>query len=401
MTAPLSVGLNLVYLVADSGGAGTYARELIPAILALEPDTRITAFVSRQVPDDVRGADWAGEVEFVTFPYDVIGGPQWNVVYTMGAQWLVEPVMTARRRLDVIHGLANIVPVLQPRAATVVTLLDLIWLRFPQTMPWRATWGMKLAAIPSAHAADRVLAISEAGRRDIIDRIHLDPAGVDVTHLGVRLTETVEPAPEATLREELDLGRRPVVLCVAQKREHKNLGALIRAIADFPESERPMLVLAGAPTGYEERLRALAAELGVAGSLRLPAWMPPDRLEGLYALAACFVLPSLEEGFGLPLLEAMRRDVPVACSNVSSMPEVAGDAALLFDPHDPVAIRKAIARLITDREEAARLVERGRQRCRVFTWEATAGATLAGYRRAIDDRRRRGRPRLLRRGTRP
>jgi glycosyltransferase involved in cell wall biosynthesis len=148
------------------------------------------------------------------------------------------------------------------------------------------------------------------------------------------------------------------------------------------------LVLVGSRTPHEEELRMLAARLGAADRIRFPGWLTDAQLEGLYRLAALFVLPSLEEGFGLPLLEAMRRGVPVACSNVSAMPEVAGDGAVLFDPFDVDDMRAVIGRVLSDPALAERLVAAGRERSRHFTWEATARATLDSYRRAVASRRR-------------
>jgi alpha-1,3-rhamnosyl/mannosyltransferase len=261
-------------------------------------------------------------------------------------------------------------------------------MHYPKTMDRSGTWGMKLSSGPSMRRADRVIAISKAAKADMVQTVGLDPARIDVTLLGVRLDETAEPTPEAQLRESLGLGGSRVVLCVAQKREHKNLANLVRAVAGLANGDGDVkLVLVGSPTPYEAELRALADELGASDRVAFPEWLSENDLEGLYRLAACFVLPSFMEGFGLPILEAMRRDVPVACSDASSLPEGAGDAAELFDPHDPVAIGAAISRILGDADLAARLVERGRERCRTFTWEATARATLESYRRAIAQRR--------------
>jgi glycosyltransferase involved in cell wall biosynthesis len=379
---PLSVGLNLVYLRDDSGGSGTYARELIRALHAVEPETRVTAFVSRAAPRSLLEADWDGAIDWVVFPFEESGGRPWTGPVTVASQWAALPALARRRRLDVVHGLANIVPPVAPGVATVVTLLDLIWLRFPNTMARRATLGMKLLAPLCARRADRVIAISHAGKRDLVDSIGLPPGKVDVTHLGVRVNDDAAAAPASELRAKLDLADAPVMLCVAQKREHKNLEALVRALAMVPDG-RLQLVLPGSPTPYEDRLRAVAAEVGVADRVKLPGWLEDAELEALYRAASCFVLPSFEEGFGIPILEAMGRGVPVACSNTTSLPEVAGDAALLFDPHDPSGIAASITRLTSDRELARTLIERGRARCEVFTWEATARATLDTYRRAL------------------
>ena len=186
------------------------------------------------------------------------------------------------------------------------------------------------------------------------------------------------------------------MLCVAQKREHKNLANLIRAVAGLEDDVE--LVLVGSATPHEAELRALAVELGVADRIRFPGWLSDAQLEGLYRLATVFVLPSLEEGFGLPLLEAMRRGVPVACSNVSSLPEVVGNAAALFDPLDVDDMRAVIGGVLADpasgwstRATRAAASSPGRPR-RAPRWTATGGRSRRGN--APDARR--PQPRLSR-----
>jgi len=391
MERRLRVGLNLAYLVRRSGGAGTYARELIPELL--RAGARITAFGSQELDEDDRRSPWGEEVEWVRLPMTVTHGPAWNSVRSMRSQWLTVPRIAARRRLDIVHGLANVAPLVAPGVATVVTLLDLIWLRHPETMTARETLAMKMSAIPSGRAADRVIAISEAARADMTRTLGLDPGRIDVTPLGVRVEPDLPAVAEADLRRGLGLGDRPVVLCVSQKRTHKNLRRLVEATARLDA----VLVLPGSPTPYEEDLKALADELGSSDRVRFPQWLEQDELEGLYRLAACFVLPSFEEGFGLPVLEAMARGVPVCCSDRSALPEVSGDAAILFDPASTEGIRDAIYRVLGDTALAADLAERGRRRAASFTWRGTAEATLLVYERAIAARRllsydRAGRP---------
>jgi glycosyltransferase involved in cell wall biosynthesis len=325
-------------------------------------------------------------VEWVRLPVTVTHGPPWNIARTLRAQWLTMPWRARARGLDVIHGLTNVTPLLAPGVATVVTLLDLIWIHYPETLSRRATIGMRMTAPPSARLATRVIAISEAAKRDIVATLRLAPGKIDVTPLGIRVDPAAPRAAEADVRASLELGAAPVGLSVAQKREHKNLAGLIRAFA-LLDDRRPVLVLPGAPTPHEGELKALATELGVADRVRFPGWLSNPELEALYRLATCFVLPSFEEGFGLPLLEAMGRGVPVACSNVSSLPEVVGDAGELFDPHDPRDIARAIARLLAQPARRVELVSRGEARCREFTWERTARATLACYQRAVSGRR--------------
>ena len=170
------------------------------------------------------------------------------------------------------------------------------------------------------------------------------------------------------------------MLTVSAKKVHKNLERLVRAMV--PVAERwpdAVLVMPGNPTTHERELRELAAELDISANVAFPPYVDAADLEGLYALARCFVFASINEGFGIPILEAMRRGVPVACSRASALPEVAGDAALYFDPYSVPGIGEALIELLADRELAADLAARGRERERRFTWEATASATLATY----------------------
>ena len=200
--------------------------------------------------------------------------------------------------------------------------------------------------------------------------------------LGLGAVRRTEPAPVDAVRERLELGERPVLLTLSAKRPHKNLLALIDALAAIPAERRPVLVAPGYPTAHEQELRGRAASLGIAADVRFPAWVSTAELETLWRLARAFVFPSLYEGFGLPVLEAMARGVPVTCSDASSLPEVAGDAALLFDPRSERAIREAIELILGDEALATRLRERGLARAAEFTWRRTAELTLASYARA-------------------
>ena len=385
---PLRVGLNFVFLRPGSGGAGRYARELPGALLANEPDSEIHVFLSREAPADLLAEPWADSVRFVRCPVDMNGGRA-HLLF----QFTVLPMLAAARRLDVLHSLANLGPAITPGLASVVSLLDVIWMRPPSDWGGSASGQRSLRRIVEhdTRHADQIFAISEAGARDITRSLGVAGERIHVTPLGVR-PPTAVPAQEQAVRAELELGSARVILSVAQKHPYKNLQSLVRALPDLDADV--MLVLPGFSTAHEQQLRELARELGVAERLRLPDWLSDSSLAGLYALSSAFVLPSFVEGFGLPVLEAMLRDVPVACSASSSLPEVAGDAALLFDPERQEEITAAIRRLLDDRAYAERLVERGRARAAEFTWARTGESSLAGYRRAIEHRQGRRRLRL-------
>lgn len=374
----MHVGLNLVFLVpGETGGMEVAARELIPALLDQAPaGTRFTAFINREAAAADDGP-WGHSLPAVTVPVNARSRVQW----VLGEQTLL-PAMAARSRVDLVHSLASTAPVWGP-FRRVVTVHDLIYARFPDAHPGIRARAMKLLVPAGARRSRRVIADSLSTRRDLMELIGIDGALVDVVPLGLGSVKRARATPGGELRRRLELGERPVLLSLSAKRPHKNLTALIAALALIPAETRPLLVLPGYATWHEQELRERAAGAGVLEDVRFPGWVSEDDLEGLWSIAEAFVFPSLYEGFGLPVLEAMARGVPVACSNASSLPEVAGDAALLFDPHDEGAIAAALQRLLFDQAEADRLRAAGSARVLEFTWERTARLTLESYVRAL------------------
>ncbi len=374
----MHVGLNLVFLVpGEQGGMEVYARELLRALPAVRPDLRVTAFVNREAR--AAGGEWDEFAEVVEVPVFARSRVQW----VRGEQQLL-PRLARRAGVDVLHSLASTAPA-RGRFRRVVTIHDLLYRVIPDAHFGILGLGMRALIPTAAHRSHRVIVDSQSTHDDVRRFLHVPERKLDVVPLGVGTTFAGVPEPAASLRERYDLGARPVLLSVSAKRPHKNLARLLEALAAIDAARRPVLVIPGYPTPYEAVLRERAASLGVLGDVRFLDWVSGPELEGLYALAAAFVFPSLYEGFGLPVLEAMRRNVPVACSDRSSLPEVAGDAALLFDPEDPRAITAAIERLLGDPAGAQRLRAAGREQAARFTWAATARATAASYDRAMAD----------------
>jgi glycosyltransferase involved in cell wall biosynthesis len=375
--AVIHVALNLVYLVpGETGGMETYARELIPRLAARE-DVRVTALVNREAAEV--GGPWLDVAHHVV--------PVWarsRVGWVRGEQVHV-PRLAERAGADLLHSLASTAP-LHGRVPRITTIHDLNYKLVPEAHFGVRGLGMRVLIPASARRSRRIVVDAESTRRDLVEHLRVPAAKVDVVPLGVSAAPAVAPAPEPELRARHGLDDRPVILSASAKRPHKNLARLLRAVAAIPERRRPALVIPGYATPHEAELRALAQQLGVAGDVAFPGWVDAAELEGLYALATAVVFPSLYEGFGLPVLEAMGRGVPVATSDRSSLPEVAGDAALLFDPTDVDAIRAAIERLLSDGAERERLRAAGRERAAGFTWERTAELTVAAYERALRSR---------------
>ncbi len=402
----MHVGLNLIYLVpGDTGGMEVYARELIPELLrAAPPGTRFTAFVSREAT--AAGGPWGELLPAVTVPVNARRREQW----VLGEQAFL-PRLAARAGVDVVHSLASTAPA-WGRFRRVLTVHDLIYARFPDAHPGLRDRGMRVLVPLAARRSTRVIAISRSTQRDLVALLGLPESRIDVVpqglgavrRLAARTPESGIHHPAALPAEEVQesgihhhpaalsaeqtrarfaLGARRVLLTLSAKRPHKNLLALIGALARIPAERRPVLVLPGYPTWHEAQLRARAAELDVLADVRFEGWLGEEQMEGLWGVADAFVYPSLYEGFGLPVLEAMARGVPVACADTSSLPEVAGDAALLFDPRSEDAIARAIERLLGDPAFARDLRERGLARANQFSWERTARLTLDSYARAL------------------
>ena len=377
LTRAMHVGLNLIFLVpGETGGMEVAARELIPALLAeAPPGTRFTAFVNREAAA-AKDGPWGELLPAVTVPVNARNRVQW----VLGEQALL-PRLAARAGVDLMHSLASTAP-LRGRFRRVVTVHDLIYARFPEAHAGIRDKGMGVLVPQAVRRSHRVIADSISTRDDLVELLSVPPEDIDVVPLGLGQVRRAAPLAEREVRARFDLGERHVLLSLSAKRPHKNLLALIGALALLPADARPLLVLPGYPTEHEAQLRERAAAAGVAAEVRFLSWISPEELEGLWALAAAFVFPSLYEGFGLPVLEAMARGVPVACSNASSLPEVAGEAALLFDPHDEAEIAASLQRLLEDHALRERLRARGLAQAEKFTWERTARATLQSYERA-------------------
>jgi glycosyltransferase involved in cell wall biosynthesis len=355
----------------------TYARELIPKLAAV-PGVRVTAFVNREAADQT----WLCDVSRVVVPVHARRRVEW----VRGEQEHL-PRLARRIRCDVVHSLASTAPV-WGRFARVTTIHDLHYKLVPDAHFGLRAVGMRILVPAAARRSHRVIAVSHSTAHDLVEHLGVPRDKIDVVWHGVGAAPHATPLPEPDLRARLELGERPLVVTAAAKRPHKNLVRLLQAHARLPAESRPMLVLPGYPTPHEAELVACARALGTAEHVRMAHWVSAEELEGLFAAATAFVLPSLHEGFGLPVLEAMARGVPVATSARSALAEVAGDAALLFDPEDVEAIAAALTRLVGDERERARLRAAGLERAAQFSWDRAAAETVASYGRALASLRR-------------
>ncbi len=352
------IGVNALYLIPGGvGGTEIYLRQLLAALAALETGHEYFIFTNLETGRDlVPGAPnfhWKPQAVRASFrPGRIL----WEQT--------VLPFAAARCRLDVLLNPGFTMPAVAA-CPSVAVFHDLQHKRHPEHFRWfdLPFWNLLLWA--SAHRARRLICVSEATRDDLVRMYHLPAQRISVVHHGVG-------------REFFTLDRthtEPFLLCVSTLHPHKNIDRLIRAYARKKRGWN--LIIVGMRGFFAAALDELIEQLGVNESVRLTGWIPRDELLQLYARADAFVYPSTFEGFGMPVLEAMAAGIPVACSDIPPLREVAGDAALFFDPLDEDAIAGVLERVVNDAPLRTQLTQAGPRRAQLFSWERTARETLA------------------------
>lgn len=351
-------------VTAQRTGTETYSLHLIRALLNLGSGHRFRLYTNGRASLSSPDA----EVEIRSIPF-----PRLWTHLRLSAEMALRPP-------DVLFVPAHVIPLIHP-AASVVTVHDLGYLHYPEShrawdrryLDWSTRW--------SARQAAAVLVDSTATGRDLVQAYGISPAKIHVVYLGrdesLRRVEDLDLV--ARTRARYNLGER-YLLYVGTLQPRKNLARVVEAFArvisqlDLSDVQ---LVLAGKKGWSYDALFARVSQLGLDSRVIFPGYVPDADLPALLSGAIAFVYPSLYEGFGIPVLEAGACGVPVITSNTSSLPEVAGDAAILVDPHDVDAIADAMCRIITDEALRAELARRGLENVKRFSWEKCARETLA------------------------
>ncbi len=351
-------------------GIGTYIRNLLIELSRLD---RETEYVVLCRPEDRRA--------------DLGLGPNFRLVaesarpYSIGEQVRI-PLRLLRERVQLVHEPHYVLPP-ATRCRSVVTIHDCIHLMFPQYLPNRLALVYARASMWSAvRQADRILTVSEASRRDILRFFPVRPEKVQVIHnaIDARLLLPADPARMDLVRQRYQLDH-PFVLYVGNIKPHKNVERLIAAFGRAREAgpDDLKLLIVGDELSRYPSLRQMVHRHKLDKHVRFLGYQPAATLASFYRLARAFVFPSLYEGFGLPPLEAMACGTPVVTSNVSSLPEIVGDAALLVDPTDVDAIADGIRRAVHDDSLRQTLIARGLTRARQFSWSTSVARTHQVY----------------------
>lgn len=366
----MRIGIDASPMVRRRGGVGWYVARLVEGLAAQDGENEYRLYADRPLEIAALGlpaARWRS----------VVAG-RWNL-----------PRAVRRDRVDVFHGTSFRLRA-RGRLGSVVTIHDLSAERLPGLGGRR--FGQRLASAKTrwtARRAERVIADSRSGAADVAAVFGVAPERIVVVPLGVGPEFFPEPPPvQEAVRARLAPGREGLILFCGTLEPRKDVPTLVRAFARVPGGRhRYRLVLAGGDGRASAEIATLVSRLGLGDAVAFEGYMDVAQLRGLYSAATLFVLPSLYEGFGLPVLEAMACGTPVIATDSSSLPEVVGDAGLLVPPGDPEALAGAMARVLDDADLAADLRQRGLRRAKGFTWEATAAKTLAVYRAVANEAR--------------
>ncbi len=375
----MRIGIDYTAAVRQRAGIGRYTRELVGALLGLGGRDGILRhqYILFAATGGLKPETWNLEPETDVRVRTIPLSDEWLARLWHRAR-LPIPVEVITGPLDLFYSPDFVLPPTLPRTRTLLTVHDLSFLRYPDHFVPKLVRYLSRVVPRSVARADRVLADSEATRADLVRLLGTPAEKVEVLYSGVDARFRPEPRPgeRERLRTRYGLGQQPYVLAVGTLQPRKNYVRLIRAFASLRSDDIQLAIAGGRGWLYQEVLTEAEKH---ADRVRMMGFVEETDLPALYRGATLFAFPSFYEGFGLPVLEAMACGVPVVCSNGSSLPEVAGEAALLVDPHDEQGLAEALRRVLEDEELRQEMVARGLEQAARFTWERAARQLLATF----------------------
>jgi glycosyltransferase involved in cell wall biosynthesis len=365
----LNIGIDYTPAYEQGGGIGRYVRELIDALVnenTGNDEAEYRLFVAGYRPDKPLSlfTQTGSRVLWRTSRIP----PVWYARIWHRAR-LPLPVQLWTGRLDLFHATDFTLPPTLPKTRTLLTVHDLSFVRVPESASPRLKRYLDSVVPRSVRRADHILADSQATKDDLVELYGTSPEKITVLLSGVNPRFVPMTAGLDTVRTKYGIGDDPFVLCVGTVQPRKNYERVIRAIATIPDVK---LVIVGGRGWLESPIYAAVDELHMRDRVIFTGFADEHDLPALYSAARVVAFPSLYEGFGLPILEGFACGTPVLTAPVSSLTEVAGDAALLVDPLSVEAIRDGLIRLIHDESLRAELIAKGRARAALFTWQRAA-----------------------------
>jgi glycosyltransferase involved in cell wall biosynthesis len=360
------IALNLLYLIPGVvGGTETYATSLIHALAKEDDENEYVVFVNKGAADlDVTPGP---NFQRVVCPFIAL-----RRIVRYGWEQGIFPFQLRNRRPDLVHSLGYVSPLAGP-GPQVVTVPDLNYIRHQGRHTAAGRRVLRFFVEQTVKRADHVITISEFSRDEIVKNLDVAEDKVTVTHLAGR--ESSNGAPAA--HEDPPSIAAPYIMAFSSLSAHKNLPRLVAAFQKIVDVVPHSLVLVGHMPEHPEFRAELEGAIG--DRIRFTGYLPDDQVMALMQNASLFAFPSLYEGFGLPILDAQHAGVPVTCSAVAALPEVAGDGAFLFDPMSVDAVADALKVCLLDLDLRESLIEKGFRNAAKFSWDKTARETLAVY----------------------
>ena len=370
------IALDYTPAVKQAGGIGRYVRELTKALASIDQSSAYRLF--------------AAGAKIAELPQPPADNFTWKPT-RVSSVWLARlwhrarvplPIEAFTGSVDLFHATDFVLPPTRSRSRALLTVHDLSFVRVPSAASPPLKAYLDAVVPPSVEAADHILADSEATKADLIDLYNTPRDKISVLYSGVnpRFRRVEDPAALQAVRLKYGLANISYILSVGTVQPRKNYSRVVQALAALRQTGRDLhYVIAGGSGWLQDELWETIARTGMQDCVHLLGLVADDDLPALYSCARSLLMASLYEGFGLPLLEAMACGTPVITSNLSSLPEVAGKAALLVDPHDTDAIAEAILRLETNDEARSQLMRSGYEQAKHFTWERAARQLKSVY----------------------
>ncbi len=370
---PLKIGIDVHSIGSQKGGNETYYRELIRNLVNVPCDHKFFLYYTAQAAVEQISVNDRCFLQQLLPANPLLRIP------------FVFPRRSRRDSLDVFHAQFIVPPFLKCR--TVTTIPDIAYEHYPQAFPFHQRAALKILVRHSAERADHIITVSEFSKKDIAETYHVSPSKISVIYEGAG--NEFAPIEKEIAGEQVasKFGiEGPFILYLGRLQARKNLARLVQAFAHARKAGFPhKLVLAGKQDSLFDAVLSHIHELELDDHVILTGYVPDQDVPKLYSAATVFIYPSLFEGFGLPVLEAMACGAPVITSHGSSLEEVAGDAAVLIDPLDELAIAEALKRVLGDAGLQSRLSQAGLARSRKFSFRNAARQTVAVYEQVMGE----------------
>lgn len=372
------IGIDVTSAITQGGGIGRYTRELVQALNKANKQFEF-AFFSAKPPDELQVKNQLPSGPKIGyFPTKISERWLYRLWYRLRLPLSIQRFIGP---IDLFHSPDFVLPPISGNIPSLLTVHDLSFVHFPEAFTPALNNYLQRVVPWSIERATHVMADSEATRRDLVDLWEVPPEKVTVLYSGVsnRFKPITDDKRLRALRRKYELGDEPYLFSVGTVQPRKNYQMLIRAFKDIAHRIPQSLFIAGGRGWLYEEILAEVNQLGLTDRVRFLGFVDDEDLPGLYSNADLFLFPSLYEGFGLPLLEAMACGVAVISSNSSSLPEVLGEAGLALDPNDIEAWSRSMLTLLEDSSRKTTFVARGFMQVRGYTWERSAVQLLEKY----------------------